>query len=216
MTDKELHAKVLQELEFDPSFDAAHVGVTVDKNVVSLTGRVGSYAEKLAVLAAVRRVKDVCAIVEHIDVQLLNDWKTPDDQIAKRALDMLKWNSVVSNQPIEIVVRDGWVTLSGSVNWHYERRAAEESVHKLSGVRGVTNNIVLKPSVRATDVKTSIESALRRQAKVEADAIRILVIDGDKVVLEGKVASWDARRAVEDAAWSTSGVATVDDRMTIG
>jgi osmotically-inducible protein OsmY len=216
MSDKQLRQDILDEFEFDPSFNAAHIGVVVDKNVVSLTGHVQSYAEKLAVLGAARRVKGVQAIADEIEVRFPNQPKTADDQVAKRAADILKWNSVVSNLPIEVVVHNGWITLSGRVNWYFEKRAAENSVRKLSGVRGVTNSIVLKPQVDAANVKEKIEAALKRHAEVEAHGIRISVKGGDHVVLEGRVGNWDERRAVENAAWSAAGVAAVDDRLSIG
>lgn len=216
MSDKQLRQDVLDEFEFDPSFNAAHIGVVVDKDVVSLTGHVESYAEKLAVLAAARRVKGVRAIADEIEVRFPNQPKTADDQIARRASDILKWNSVVSNLPIEVVVHNGWITLSGRVNWYFEKRAAENSVRKLSGVRGITNSIILKPQVDAANVKEKIEAALKRHAEVEANGILISVKGGNHVVLEGKVGNWDERRAVETAAWSAAGVAAVDDRLSIG
>jgi len=215
MTDAQLRQDVIDELDFDPSFDGEHVGVAVDKNVVSLTGHVNSYAEKLAVVAAARRVKGVHAIAEDIEVRYPFQNKTADDQIAKRASDILKWDVVVPNDAVDVLVQDGWVTLSGTVRWYFEKKAAEDDVRKLSGVRGVTNKIAIRPRIDATDVKRKIESALKRHAEVEAGAISISVENGNKVVLEGKVDNWDERRAVENAAWSAAGVAAVDDRLTI-
>ena len=215
MTDAQLRQDVIDELDFDPSFDGEHVGVAVDKNVVSLTGHVNSYAEKLAVVAAARRVKGVHAIAENIEVRYPFQNKTADDQIAKRASDILKWDVVVPNDAVDVLVQDGWVTLSGTVRWYFEKKAAEDDVRKLSGVRGVTNKIAIRPRIDATDVKRKIESALKRHAEVEAGAISISVENGNKVVLEGKVDNWDERRAVENAAWSAAGVAAVDDRLTI-
>ena len=216
MSDKQLRQDILDEFEFDPSFNAAHIGVLVDKNVVSLTGHVESYAEKLAVLRSARRVKGVQAIADEIEVRFPNQPKTADDQIAQRATAILKWNAVVSNLPIDIVVHNGWITLSGRVNWYFERRAAENGVRELSGVRGITNSIIVQPQVDAANIKEKIESALKRHAEVEANGIRISVKGGDHVVLEGKVGNWDERRAVENAAWSAPGVAAVDDRLSIG
>jgi hyperosmotically inducible protein len=216
MSDKQLRQDILDEFEFDPSFNAAHIGVAVDKNVVSLTGHVESYAEKLAVLGAARRVKGVQAIADEVEVRFPNQSKTADDQIAQRATDILKWNSVVSSLPIDVVVRNGWITLSGRVNWYFEKRAAENCVRKLSGVRGITNSIIVKPQVDAANIKEKIEAALKRHAEVEANGIRISVKGGDHVVLEGRVGNWDERRAVETAAWSAPGVAAVEDRLSIG
>lgn len=215
MTDSQLRQDVIDEFEFDPRFSGEHVGVAVDKNVVSLSGHVNSYAEKLAAIAAARRVKGVHAIAESIEVRYPYQAKTADDQIAKRATDILAWDVVVPEGAVDVLVQDGWVTLSGTVNWYYEKTAAEDDVRKLSGVRGVTNKITIKPQIDATDVKRKIESALKRHAEVEAGAIRVSVQNGSKVVLEGHVDNWDERRAVENAAWSAPGVAAVDDRLTI-
>jgi osmotically-inducible protein OsmY len=215
MTDSQLRQDVIDEFEFDPRFNGEHVGVAVDKNVVSLSGHVNSYAEKLAAIAAARRVKGVHAIAENIEVRYQDQAKTADDQIAKRATDILNWDVVVPAGAVDVLVQDGWVTLSGAVNWYYEKVAAEDDVRKLSGVRGVTNKITIKPHLNAMDVKDKIESALKRHAEVEAEAIRVSVHDGSKVVLEGKVDNWDERRAVENAAWSVAGVAAVEDRLTI-
>ena len=215
MTDSQLRQDIIDELEFDPSFSGEHIGVAVDKNVVTLTGHVNSYAEELAAIAAARRVKGVHAIAENIEVRYAYQDKTADDQIAKRASDILNWDILVPNGAIDVLVQDGWVTLSGNVVWYYQKTAAADDVRKLPGVRGVTNKIIIRPSLDSSNVKSKIESALKRYAEVEAKGIRVSVQNGDKVVLEGKVHNWDERRAVEDAAWSGAGVASVEDRLTI-
>jgi len=215
MTDSILRQDIIDELEFDPSFDGEHIGVAVDRNVVSLTGHVNSYAEKVAAIAAARRVKGVLAIAENIEVRYPFQKQAADDQIAKRASDILNWDILIPKGAVDVLVQDGWVTLSGNVDWYYNKTAAEDDVRKLSGVRGVTNKITIKPRVEAANVKAKIESALKRHAEVEAKAIRVIVQGGNKVVLEGKVDNWDERRAVENAAWSAAGVASVEDRLTI-
>ena len=216
MTDTQLRQDIIDELEFDPSFSGEHIGVAVDKNVVTLSGHVDSYAEKLAAIAAVRRIKGVHAIAENIEVRYPYQNKTTDDQIAKRAVDMIGWDVHIPTGAVDVLVQDsGWVTLSGAVDWYYQRKAAEDDVRKLSGVRGVINKITIKPGVDTSNVKSKIESALKRHAEVEAKAIRVTVQNGNKVVLEGKVDNWDERRAVENAAWSAAGVSFVDDRLTI-
>jgi hyperosmotically inducible protein len=214
MTDSQLRQDIIDEFEFDPTFDGEHIGVAVDKNVVSLTGHVTSYAQKVAAIAAARRVKGVHAIAENIEVRYPFQAKIADDQIAKRAMDILKWDVLVP-ETIDVLVQDGWITLSGTVNWYYEKTAAEDDVRKLSGVHGVTNTITIKPHVEATNIKTKIELALKRHAEVEANAIRVSVQNGNKVILDGKVDNWDERRAVENAAWSAPGVAFVEDHLTI-
>ena len=214
MTDSQLRQDIIDEFEFDPTFDGEHIGVAVDKNVVSLTGHATSYAQKVAVIAAARRVKGVHAIAENIEVRYPFQAKIADDQIAKRAMDILKWDVLVP-ETIDVLVQDGWITLSGVVNWFYEKTAAEDDVRKLSGVNGVTNSITIKPHLEASNIKTKIELALKRHAEVEANAIRVSVQNGNKVILDGKVDNWDERRAVENAAWSAPGVAFVEDHLTI-
>jgi hyperosmotically inducible protein len=214
MTDSQLRQDIIDEFEFDPTFNGEHIGVGVEKNVVSLTGHVNSYAQKVAAIAAARRVKGVHAIAENIEVRYPFQAKIADDQIAKRAMDILKWDELVP-ETIDVLVQDGWVTLSGAANWNYEKTAAEDDVRKLSGVHGVTNNITIKPRVEASNIKTKIELALKRHAEVEANAIRVSVLNGNKVILDGKVDNWDERRAVENAAWSAPGVVFVEDHLTI-
>ena len=171
MSDSQLRQDIIEELEFDPSFSGEHIGVAVDKGVVTLGGHVNSYAEKLAAIAATRRVKGVHAIAENIEVHCPYQKKTTDDQIAKRAYDILKWDVFVPPNAIDVLVHDGWLTLSGNVNWHFEKTSAEDDVRKLSGVRGITNMIVIKPQIDSANVKSRIDSALKRHAEVEANAL---------------------------------------------
>lgn len=215
MTDASLRQDIIDEFEFDPSFSGEHIGVAVDKNVVSLTGHVESYAQKVAAIAAARRVKGVHVIAEKIEVRYPFKDPTADDQIGRRALDILKWDVLVPSDAIDVLVENGWVTLSGTVAWNYERTSAEDDIRKLAGVRGVTNKIIVKPRVNPSDLKTKIDAALRRHAEVEANAIRVTVKNQNEVLIEGKVDNWDERRAVENAVWSAAGVAAVDDRLTI-
>jgi len=215
MSELSTRQNVLDELEFEPAIDAAHIGVAVDKGVVILSGHVASYSEKLAAIAAARRVRGVRAIADELQVRFPFDKKSADDEIAKRALDILAWDTLVPSA-INVTVREGWLTLDGQVNWNYQRKAAEDDVRKLSGLRNVINNIVIKqPAVQSSDVKKKIEDALKRHAEVEAHAIRVTVSGSNKVVLEGTVSNWDERHAVADAAWSAPGVITVDDRLKI-
>lgn len=215
MTDTQLRQDVIDEFAFDPRFDGVHIGVAVDGGVVSLSGHVESYAEKMAVIAAARRVRGVHAIAESIEIRYAPDLAHSDDEIARRAASLLKWDSAIRPDTIDVVVHQGWVTLSGAVDWHYERVAAEEHVRKLAGVRGVTNEITIRPRIAETDIKSTIEAVLRRRAEIEAGQIRVLVHDGDKVTLEGEVGSMMERVAVETAAWSVPGVVAVDDRLRV-
>ena len=214
MDDKQLRKAIMDELEFDPRIDTANVAVVVDDGIVTLTGHVASYVEKLAAENAARRVKGVRAIAEELEVRYPSDKKTADDEIAKRAVKILEWYDLIPRHAIQVTVQRGWIMLSGEVRWQYHRKWAEHAVHKLSGIAGVVNHIVIKPAIYPSDVKKKIEDALARHAEIEAQEIRVTVNDG-KVSLEGKVDSWEERRAIENAAWSVAGVEAVDDRLTI-
>jgi len=214
MSDKTLRQTVMDELEWDPSFNAQHIGVAVEEGVVTLTGHVGSYIERLAAEKAVKRVKGVRAIAEEIEVRFPSDKKTSDDQIAKRALDVIAWDSTIPKDKIQIKVQNGFVTLSGEVDWFYQRDDAEAAVRKLTGVKGLSNEVKVKPQVRGTDIKQRIETALKRNAEVEADAIKVTVQEG-RVILDGKVKAWYERELAERTAWSAPGVISVEDRISI-
>lgn len=214
MTNATLRQDVIDELEFEPSIDAANIGIAAKNGVVTLTGHVGTYAEKLAALEAARRVKGVLAVANEIEVRYADEKKTSDEEIAKRVIDILAWDTMVPARTVQATVQKGWVTLNGEVQWHYQRRAAEDAVRKLGGVRGVINNIMLRPRAAPSEVRRRIEEALKRNAEIEAAAIRVDV-EGGKVSLHGKVATWDERVAVEKAAWSIPGVANVEDHLTI-
>ena len=216
MNDKILQQLVIDELDFDPSIDAVAIGVAVENGVVTLTGHVADYAQKVAAERAAWRVKGVKAIAQEIEVRVPSARKQNDDEIAQRAINILAWNTLVPNDRIRIKVADGWVTLSGQVDWNYQRVAAENEVRKLGGVVGVFNEIQLSIITQPGDVKRRILDALNRRAEVEADAIRVDVRNGGEVRIEGRVDNWRERQAVEHAAWSTPGVRIVDDRLTIG
>lgn len=210
----QLRQDVLDELEFEPSVNAAHIGVVAEQGVVTLTGYVNSYPQKLSAITAARRVKGVQAIADEIEVRYPSDVQTADDEIARRASDVLRWDSVLPGG-LQVLVRDGWITLTGSVDWYYHKMAAEGDVRNLAGVRGVINNIEIKPRVKAENIRKKIEDALKRHAEVEAKAIKVIVRDDSSVVLEGKVDNWEERHAVEQAAWAVAGVRSVEDRLKI-
>lgn len=212
MDDKALRQSIIDELEFDPSVDGAHIGVAVEDGVVTLSGHVGSYAERIAAEELVRRVKGVKAIAQEVEVRYPGKKKTSDDDIAKRAVAILAWDASVPDERISVKVQQGWITLSGEVDWHYQRQAAEHAVRKLSGVVGISNLIAVGRSVQPEDVKRCIEDALRRNAQIEADNIRVSVAGG-KVTLEGKVKVWHERQLAERAAWAAPGVTAVEDRL---
>lgn len=215
MKDDELRQHIIDELDFEPSIDAANIGVAVDEGIVTLSGHVTSFAEKIAAENAAQRVKGVRGIAQEIEVRFPDAKKTADDQIAKRAVDMLAWNTTIPDGAIQVKVQKGWVTLSGKVNWQFQRINAMNAVRKLSGVVGVTSLIEVTPKIQAADIKSSIEKALKRSAEVEANSIQVQV-DGSKVVLDGRIHSWYERNAAERAAWSVPGVISVRDNLAIG
>ncbi|HJT41959.1 MAG TPA: BON domain-containing protein [Rhizomicrobium sp.] len=215
MNDNTLRQNIIDELEFEPAVDAAHIGVAVEDGVVTLSGHVGSYTEKLAAEKAVKRVRGVRALAEGIKVRFPEDKKTSDDEIAHRAITILKWSAVVPPNAVMVKVQDGWVTLSGEVDWQHQRWTAENLVRRLSGIHGVMNSIRLKQKVEPRDVKRKIEDALRRSAEIVSERIQVSVEDGRSVALDGSVHDWEERDAVERAAWSVPGVTRVIDRLRI-
>lgn len=214
MSDRTLKLAVEDELTWEPSIDAEHIGVTAEDGVVTLTGHVGSYTEKIIAERAAKRVKGVRAIAQEIEIRLPNDRKTSDDQIAKRALDIIAWDSTIPKDKVQVKVQGGFVTLTGQVDWHYQRTDAEYAVRKLEGIKGLSNEIKVKPRVQASDVKHRIESALKRNAEWEAGSIKVSVLDG-RVTLDGKVKALYERDLAERTAWSAPGVISVEDHISI-
>ncbi|KAA9006714.1 BON domain-containing protein [Histidinibacterium aquaticum] len=215
MKDTELRQDIVDELEFEPSIDAADIGVAVENGTVTLTGHVPTYSQKRKAESIVKRVKGVRAIAENIEVRPAGAHMTADDEIAKRAVNSLKWNNAVPKDTIQVQVENGLLTLSGKVRWHFERQAAEKAVQDLMGVKSVANLIEIAPSISPSDVRQRIEGALRRDAELEAKRIQIKV-DDRKVTLDGKVRTWAEREAAERAAWAAPGVSMVVDHISIG
>lgn len=215
MNDVSLRYDVMEELDYEPSLDAANIAVMARDGVVTLTGHVASYAEKLAAERATWRVHGVKAIAQKLQVELPGDRKLSDDDIARRALNILAWDVLAPSDRIHVRVSDGWVTLTGEVPWNYQREAAEADMRKLSGVTGVSNDILVTPRVQPGDVRKSIVDALKRHAEVEANRIKVDVRDNGTVAIEGQVDDWEERQAVERAAWSAPGVRAVENHVRI-
>jgi osmotically-inducible protein OsmY len=217
MNDAELKRSIVAEFEFEPSINATHIGVAVENGVVTLTGRVSTFAEKVAAERVALRVRGVRALAQEIVVRYPEDKKTSDDEIAERALKVIGWHAGLPGDAIKVKVQHGLVTLSGTVAWQYERAAAEAAVRKFSGVVGVFNTITLRPALlaNASEVEHRIRDALQRNAELEADDIHVAVTDGHTVRLEGKVHAWRERSMAEHAAWSVQGVTKVDDRIVV-
>lgn len=214
LTDKTLQHNVTAELEWDPRLDSSHIGVIAEKGVVTLSGHVGSLAEKHAALAAVRRVKGVRALADEIDIRLPEDRKRHDDEIAKRAADILRWNLPEAADRIQIRVHHSIVTLEGTVDGHHQRSQAEHDITRLSGVAGVFNRLTVGPPGSPVDVKEAILSAFRRDAALESAHIHVTQQDG-VIQLDGQVKSWHERDLAEMAAWAAPGVREVHNHLIV-
>ena len=215
ISEHQLRQDVLDELDFEPSVNAAHIGVGVNAGVVTLTGFVSSYREKLAAERAARRVRGVKAIAEGIEVRLPSDRKTADYEIAGRAVDILKWRVGFPADRISIKVEKGIVSLTGDVDWQFQKTEAEAAIHHLSGVVGVVNLVRVRSTVHHLEVKEKIQKALQRSAELDASRITVQAEGGGKVVLGGKVHAWYERDLAEQAAWAAPGVTAVVDYILI-
>ena len=213
-TDQQVQQDVMAELNWEPSVNAAHIGVEVSDGVVTLSGHVDSYAEKIGAETAAQRVTGVKAIAVEMDVKLLNASKRTDADIARSTQNVLEWTTYLPVDSVKVKVENGWVTLSGKVEWEYQRTSAVSAVRLLMGVTGVTDLIVIQPEVSSTLVKTEIEAALKRRARSDAKGISVEV-RGSDVTLSGIVNSWSERELAKNSAWSTPGVHMVVDNMTV-
>ena len=214
MTDLELRKAVESELNFEPSINAAEIGVAAKDGIITLSGNVPSYWEKMAAERAAARVSGVKAVVNEVEVHLPGSSERTDEDIARAALNALQWNVLIPSDRITVKVSKGWVTLEGMVDWQFQKTAAEKAVRKLIGVKGVIDLMELKPSVSKGEVKAAIEGALKRLAEIDANKIKVETEDG-KVVLSGTVRSWFEREEAERAAWAAPGVRTVEDRIAV-
>jgi osmotically-inducible protein OsmY len=214
-TDAQLKTDVTNELRWDPSINAANVGVAVKSGVVTLTGHLDTFAEKFAIERAAQRVEGVKAVAVELDVKLAPSHKRSDTEIAEAAGSALKWHSVVPDSLVRIKVEQGWVTLSGELDWEFQRQSAYEAVRPLTGVVGVSNTITLKPQVTPDNIASRIRDALTRHAEHEAKHIEVHVA-GSIVTLRGHVDSWEERFAAQGAAWAAPGITSVVNKLTVG
>jgi osmotically-inducible protein OsmY len=214
MTDCELKQHVENALEWEPSFDASDIGVSVDGGVVTLRGDIGSFAAKSAAERVALRVYGVKAVANELAVRLASGWVRTDTDIAQAAVTALTWNAFVPKERITVTVSNGWLTLNGTVDAQYQKDAALRAVRDLTGVKGVTNTITVKPRVQTADVRIKIIDAFRRSAEIDARRVNVAATDG-KVILSGNVRSWAEREEAEHAAWAAPGVSEVDDRLTV-
>ncbi|MES2046322.1 MAG: BON domain-containing protein [Pseudomonadota bacterium] len=213
-TDSQLQHDVMAELAWEPSVDHADIGVSVNDGVVTLSGYVKSFPEKMAAEKATRRVAGVRAIAEEIKVRLPADRKTADHEIAKRIIDMFAWNVAVPDEALTVKVERGWVTLTGTVDWRFQSDEARKMAGRVTGVLGVTNLIEVKKLPVPADIKDRITQAFKRQASLDANSVTV-VAEGGTVRLGGKVRAWNERGIAERAAWAAPGVTRVEDNIVV-
>jgi osmotically-inducible protein OsmY len=213
-SDHDLREDIEQELEEDPRVDAREIGVAAKEGIVTLSGHVGSYAERWAAQDAVRSIDGVRALANEIEVKLPLGGERSDTEIAESAMTALRLNISVPTADIKLMVREGWITLTGQVAFWYQKQVTETTLRHLQGVKGISNEIKVKQQVSKPDIKTRIEQAFRRHAQIDADKIRVQVSDGT-VTLEGEVESWRERDDAENAVWAAPGVLGVKDWLVV-
>jgi osmotically-inducible protein OsmY len=201
-------------LQWDPDLNADDISVSVKNGVVTLTGFTHSYTDRLEAEAAAKRVSGVLGLANDIEVRLPAIDQRPDPEIARDAVAALKAQLPISHDRIKVIVKDGWITLEGAVEWQYQKSTADMAVRKLKGVKGVTNVITVKPSVQPSDIQRKIQEAFKRSAEVDAERITVEA-KGSEVVLKGTVRSWIEREEAERVAWSAPGVTRVEDRIVV-
>jgi len=214
-TNAELQGDVIEELAFDPKLAAATIGVNVREGVVTLSGTVRTFAEKLAAERAVKRVSGVRGIAEELKIEPPSIYRLSDTELAKAALNALKYNVVVPKDAVTVTVEDGWLTLEGQVDWQFEKDAAFRAVEYLPSLIGVSNAIKLKPAVTPSDVKMQIREAFERAAEIDAGNVEVEISDGT-VTLAGKVNSWAEHEEAAHAAYRVPGVNLVKNTTKVG
>ncbi len=213
-TDSQLQQDVMDELQWEPRVDHANIGVAATDGVITLSGFASSYAEKIAAEKAARRIKGVRGLAEEIEVRLPSQAKTADPEIAKRIADIFDWSAMIPNNKIAVKVEHGWVTLTGMVDGHFQRKSAVDFASRISGVKGVSNQITVKAAPSPLDVKDRIMAAFRRNADLDASSITVSA-DGNTVRLGGQVHAWYERQIAERAAWSAPGVDRIEDNIML-
>ena len=215
-TDSQLQKDIQDQLEWEASIEnAGQIGVTTKNGIVTLTGYVANYTEKMAAERVAKLIVGVKAIANDLEVRLLKFNERSDTDIATAAVYALKWHAAITDEHIKVTVRNGQITLEGKVDWNYQREAACDAVRSLIGAKGLINLLTIVPKVQPGEVAGKIESAFKRSAEVDARRVHVEAHDGT-VVLSGKVTSWSERDEAERAAWSAPGVTKVENHVTVG
>ena len=213
-SDSEIERDVRDELKWNPNLHAEDIAVSVKDGVVTLTGFTKSYTDRLEAEATAKRVAGVHAVANDIEVRLPAIDQRPDPDIARDAVAALKSELPISHDRIKVIVKDGWITLEGAVEWQYQKTSADIAVRKVKGVKGVTNVMTVKPKVEPSELKRKIQEAFKRNAEVDAERITVEA-NGSEVVLKGTVRSWIEREEAERVAWSAPGITKVEDRIVV-
>ena len=213
-SDHDIRRDVEDELRWDPDLDPTDIAVAVNSGVVTLAGFVRSYMQEYQAEAAAKRVAGAVGVVNDLEVRLPGIDERPDPEIARDAIARLKSELPFSWEKIRLIVKNGFLTLEGEVEWNYQRQRAEEAVRRVRGLKGVTNSIEVKPRVAPMEIRRKIEEALRRAAELDASRITVETT-GNEVILRGTVRSWAERQEAERAAWAAPGVAKVDNRIIV-
>lgn len=213
-TDTQLQKDVIDELRWDPRVNEAEIAVSAKGGVVTLTGTVETYAQKYQAERAVERVAGVRAVADDLQVKVIGSLERSDTDIAHAAVNALRWDTEVPDEKLTVKVENGWVTLKGETEWNYQKAAAERGVRYLAGVKGISNQITVRPNASVAEVKSKIEDALKRSAELDAKRIVVETADGS-VTLKGTVRSWTERADAERAAWAAPGVKEVHDKLLV-
>jgi osmotically-inducible protein OsmY len=214
MSDTDILKDVTAELKMEPSLRDDDVAVGVRDGVVTLAGFVDSYADKWRAERIASKVKGVKAVVNDLEVRLPSSSQRPDPDVARAAVEALKWNILVPDDRIQVIVEDGWITLKGEVDWYYQKEEAERSVRNLTGVKGVSNLISVAQKPTPSDIKKRITDVLQRAAQFDAERVTVEV-DGHKAILKGTVRSYAELKDIERAVRNAPGITEVENHLTV-